>query len=320
VNIFEFTANLLVRFFCRISPKKFAGFIYKQLRGSHKPRGSFSFSRKKYGVKLSVLMSVYYKDNAGYLAESLNSVFQQTLQPDEVVLVQDGPLSDELLVVAAQAVKEHGDLLKVIPLPVNVGLQNALNEGLKHCSGEWVARMDADDVCLPERFKVQMEHLAEDPDIDVIGSWIDERDEKLETSIACRKVPQQNDKIIAYAKWRNPMNHMTVMFRKDAVLAAGGYPDCLKFEDYALWATMLKEGFIFANIPRVLLLARTGEDFYDRRSGWDYFHYERRLLAYLLKIRFVNIFEFTVNFLVRFCCRILPRPAVRFIYDVLRKK
>lgn len=168
----------------------------------------------------SVLLSIYRKEQIDYLCQSLDSVFAQTLPPDEVVLVKDGSLTSELDSVISEYERLHPSL-KVVPQ--NVGLGRALNEGLKHCSHELVARMDTDDIAKPERFERQIKVFEEHPELDLVGAWIDEFECTSQHVLSVRRVPETSEQILAYCKSRCPVNHPVVMFRKSAVQTGGGY-------------------------------------------------------------------------------------------------
>lgn len=123
--------------------------------------------------KISVLISVYSKEQPAYLQQSLDSIFAQTMPPDEVVLVEDGPLTEPLLAVIASFAQQHQEL-HIVKLPTNVGLGLALNEGLKHCHNHLVARMDSDDIMKPERLAKQAAYLEQHPETAIVGSWTEE--------------------------------------------------------------------------------------------------------------------------------------------------
>lgn len=184
-------------------------------------------------TQFSVLMSVYNKENPDFLRQSLDSIFKQTLPPTEVVLVQDGPLDDDLLQVIDHYQANHEEL-KTVRLPECHGLGGALNEGLRHCSYDLVARMDTDDISKPERFKIQIEWMEKHPEVDACGSWIDEFTGATTNVISSRKPPRDHEAILHFARKRNPINHPTVVFRRQAVEKAGGYQHFYLFEDYYL--------------------------------------------------------------------------------------
>ena len=216
-------------------------------------------------MNLSVLLSVYNKENPNYLVKSLDSIFSQTQSPVEVILVKDGPLNNELDGIIDLYVSQYPNL-KVFPLVTNQGLGKALNEGLKHCSYDIVARMDTDDIAKPDRFEKQLAIFEKYSDIDVVGAWIDEFEDDISEVKSVRKLPELPDDIRQFAKRRNPINHPVVMFRKSAVLAAGGYQHFPLFEDYYLWIRMLMNGAKFYNIQESLLYFRFSPEMFKRRG------------------------------------------------------
>lgn len=220
-------------------------------------------------LSYSVLISVYYKENPLYLKTAIDSIFCQTLAPSEVVLVKDGPLTNELELIISSY---KNPLLKIVVLPDNRGLSNALNIGLKHCSNELIARMDTDDICLPERFEKQVRFLQSQPEIDVVGSYAIKIDEYGNNLNELVKVPIEHDDIMRLI-WTCPMNHPTVMFRKDKILSVGGYnPDAgPRQDDYDLWFRCAEKGLHFANLPEPLLYYRFFADSINKNSvrvGW----------------------------------------------------
>jgi glycosyltransferase involved in cell wall biosynthesis len=232
-----------------------------------------------------------------------------------VVLVKDGPLNPELEAVIESFV---GRLpLDICALPTNQGLAVALNEGLKLCRHDWVARMDSDDVSLPERFAVQAEFLAKYPDVDVLGACIEERDVNMVRVLALREVPCAHADIKHFARRRSPMSHPVVVFRKTAVIAVGGYPLFQRAQDYALWSLLLVHGYRFANQPECLLWMRTGESLMARR-GYQYFLNELRLLRFQREIGLLNGFDYVVNVMARFVLRIVPNRLKQLIYSLAR--
>ena len=270
-------------------------------------------------MKFSVLVSVYHKENPDFLEEALLSIERQIVLPSEVVLVKDGPLTQELDAVIEQYRTNSAITYKVIVLEINRGLGIALNKGLKYCSYDLVARMDTDDIALPERFKKQFSYLAENPDIDILGSWICEFDDDSTVCSKERRVPARHKNIVTFAKYRNPMNHMTVVFRKDAVEEVGGYLPMNGFEDYYLWMRMLVAGKQFANLSEVLVKARTGQGMIARRQGWQYAKDELALEKAAYHLGFWSSTDVVKNFSIRFMPRLLPVFAVEKLYNLLRK-
>ena len=266
-------------------------------------------------VAFSVLMSVYAREKPAFLEASLQSLVDQTEPAEQVVLVKDGPLTPELEAVIDSFMDRMP--LVLCALPVNHGLAVALNEGLKHCSHDWVARMDSDDVALPERFAVQSIFLAKHPDVDVLGACIEERDSSMSQVLARRDVPCAHDDIRRFATRRSPISHPVAVFRKSAVLAVGGYPLFQRAQDYALWSLMLVRGYRFANQAECLLWMRTGEGLMARR-GYQYFLNELRLLRFQREIGLLGWFDYMLNVTARFILRVAPSRLKQLIYDVAR--
>lgn len=266
----------------------------------------------------SVLMSVYYKERAEFLCQSLDSVFAQTLPPSEVVLVEDGPLTPALDTVIERYQSEHREL-KVVRLPVNGGLGKALNEGLKHCTHDIVARMDTDDVAMPERFHRQVMYMDSHRDVSVCGSWIAEFLDLPDNIVSVRTVPESHDDIYRFGQRRNPVNHPSVAFRKKAVDHAGGYQDFPLFEDYYLWVRMLMDGAKFHNIAEPLLRFRLSSDMYRRRGGWRYAKTEFRFQRTLMGLGYVTPLRFASNLALRVLPRVVPNQVRARIYGALRK-
>ena len=266
----------------------------------------------------SVLLSLYPKEHPSYLQQSLNSLFSQTLLPDEIILVKDGLLTAELDAIVSDYAARY-PILKVIPLPQNQGLGKALNEGLKYCSYDLVARMDTDDIAKPDRFEKQVKVFEEHPELDLVGAWIDEFEGTPQHVLSVRKVPETSDEIREYCQKRCPVNHPVVMFRKSAVQAAGGYQHFPLFEDYYLWVRMLKNGARFYNIQESLLYFRTSSDMFKRRGGWKYAMDELRFQNMMRKMGMIGWKRFLMNVAVRFPGRIIPNVFRGFLYRKLMR-
>lgn len=267
----------------------------------------------------SVLLSVYKKEQPAYLRECLDSLFTQTLMPDEIVLVKDGPLTDGLDRTIDEYVQLHPEL-KVVALPQNRGLGCALNEGLKHCSFSLVARMDTDDIAKPERFEKQIRVFAEHPEVDVCSAWIEEFYEDTSRVVSVKKLPELHPEILRYARKRCPVNHPATVFRKEKVLEAGGYPPIPMYEDYGLWVRMLARGCHFYNLPESVLYFRTSPDTFKRRGGWEYVKKEINLLNYMREIGFISTPVFCQNVAIRLVVRLMPNSIRGFIYKHLLRK
>lgn len=272
-------------------------------------------------MEFSVIMSIYKNDAPEYLRIALESLLNQTRLPNEILLVEDGPLTAELTEVIESFKESMGNnLVKVVKIPVNGGLGRALNEGLKHCSYELVARMDADDICKPERFEKELKVFEEHPDYGMVGSWIDEFEHVPGDSKSIRIVPETPEQNLIYAKSRCPVNHPTVMYRKQQVFDAGGYQTELFPEDYFLWIKMLQNGTKIYNIQESLLWFRFSLDTFKRRGGWKYACDEAITQWNIYRLGFIGIPTLLKNVAIRFTTRILPNWLRTWMYlHVLRK-
>jgi len=265
-------------------------------------------------------MPFYRGDQAEALTQALESLEAQTLRADEIVLIQDGPVGEDLQRVV-NSCKANMPEIKHLELPQNLGLSGALNAGIAAANNEWLARMDADDICLPQRFEKQVARIREQPDLSILSSWIDEYDEEMSSFIGTRKLPASHSAILKYARWRCPFNHMTVMYRKSVILTLGGYKNYGAVgDDYELWARFLVNGYRSANIPEVLLKARTGTAFFsERRRGWKYFKNEVREINDLYRLGLINKGHYGFHFTIKAIARLSPPFVVRAIYKALRK-
>lgn len=267
-------------------------------------------------MNFSVLMSIYYKEDPYNLSKSLDSIIRQTCLPSEIILVIDGTISEELY-NTIQKYQQEMLYLKIVPLKENQGLGKALNEGLKHCSHDIVARMDTDDICKPDRFEKQLAVFKNNPDIDVVSSWIDEFEGEVDNILSTRKLPETHSEIYEYGKKRCPINHPAVMFKKSAMLTAGGYMHLPLFEDYYLWVRMLVNGAKFYNIQESLLYFRTSSAMFMRRGGLKYALTEVSFLWKMHKIGYVNLLSTIKSIFIRFTVRIMPNSIRGFIYKKL---
>lgn len=269
-------------------------------------------------ISFSVLLSVYFKENPQYFSNALNSIWSdQILKPNEIVLVKDGPLSKELDEVIDSFSKIAP--IKCVSLENNCGLGIALAKGLESCSNHIIARMDSDDISQPDRFEKQIKFLIENPKYDVVGSNIAEFNQSVNDIISYRKVPEHANDIASFAKRRNPMNHMSIVFRKKAVLDAGNYIPFQGYEDYYLWVRMMLNGSLFYNIQENLILARVGNNMLARRQGKRYFIQELKLQQEYYRIGYINGANYFLNLFLRSIPRLLPVNGLKYVYKFLRK-
>ena len=261
--------------------------------------------------KFSVAISVYKNDNATHFDKALESITSlQTILPDEIVLVVDGPISEELDRVIAKY-EEKYDMFNVVRLPQNGGLGNALRIAVDRCQNQLIARMDSDDIALPNRFEEQLKIFEQRPDLDIVGGDISEFIGDEDNIVAHRRVPVTDADIKQYIKVRCPFNHMTVMYKKDAVIKAGGYLDLFWNEDYYLWIRMCEQNCKMANTGTVLVNVRTGSEMYKRRGGKKYYKSEKFLQRYMLEKKMIGFPTYFTNLTKRVIVQVLMPPKIR---------
>ena len=272
--------------------------------------------------KYAVLMAVYYKEKGEHLRLAIESMLQQTLPPEEFVLVCDGPLPPELDGVIQVFCIRHPELFRVVRLEKNMGLGQALNRGLQHCSLDLVARMDSDDISLRCRMELLLEEMEREERLSVVGGQIAEFRFDPARIEAYRIVPCEEAAIRKFLTRRSPMNHTTVLMRKSHVLAVGGYPDLPGFEDYVLWAKLLGAGYRLHNVPQVCCKVRAGAGMYHRRGGMAYFCNTVKMERFLRREGLIGSFRFHRNLAVRFLGTVVLMPTVRrwAFLRFLRKK
>lgn len=263
----------------------------------------------------TVLISVYWKEKPDYLFQALKSIYHdQTLKPSEIILVKDGPLTPELDKIIENFTREAP--VKVVSLNINQGLGRALNEGLKHCTNELIARMDTDDVSYPDRFEVQIKYMREHPQIDVMSGRINEFAGEMSNIRSCRSLPKTHEDIVKMARKRNPVNHVAVVFRKDAVFKSNGYMDFWQFEDYYLWARMMHEGAMFYNTMKPLVAVRFSNVDITRRHGLKYACNEFRFLKELYRLGIMRKIDMLLYVPIRFTLRLTPKWILYKIYMI----
>ena len=269
--------------------------------------------------KFSVCMSVYKNDRPEYVDIAIQSIFiKQTVKPNEIVLVVDGPISIELESLIDNYAIKYSEIFTIIKLEKNQGLGNALRVAVEKAKYDWVARMDSDDIAAPDRFEKQKSFLQENLDVDIVGGQITEFIDVESNIVGLRNVPLLSADINVYIKARCPFNHMTVMFRKDKILAVGNYIDWHYNEDYFLWIRMFLVGCQFANLPETLVNVRVGKEMYQRRGGWKYFLSEAKLQKYMFDNDIIGIIRFVYNVFGRFVIQVLmPNKLRGFVFQKL---
>ncbi len=278
-------------------------------------------------MQFSVLLSIYHKEDPLLFHRAMVSIYEeQSLKPDEIVLVQDGPLTKDLDDAIVYWQKALPDVFKTIPLTENQGLGIALAIGLEACSHSIVARMDTDDIALPNRFEKQMAYFNDKEvmsrvpyPIDICGSWIDEFESDELCITSTRRLPEFHQDIFTFSKRRNPINHPSVMFKKDLILKVGNYQKMPYFEDWYLWVRSMLCGAHFYNIQESLVKMKAGFGQLERRSGLSYAKKEFHFYTVLKKSSFLNFFQ-NILFLLRIATRLLPKKMIQNLYKLLRGK
>ena len=260
----------------------------------------------------SLLVPVYHGDRPDYLRRSFRSaVDDQTMRPDEVIIVQDGPVGDELAQCLSELQASSPSPVTLVALERNGGLGPALDRGLAASRFDIVARQDADDVSMPNRFEVELPLMA---NADIVGSGLLEFVTDTGETVGQRVPPTGPAQIQRYARMHDPFNHPTVMYRKTAVLAAGGYGDLPLMEDYALFARMLMGGARAVNVPEPLVFYRVGEAAFKRRGGRDLLRSELRLQREFRRMGFTSRPQYLRNVLIRGGYRLVPWWCRRAVY------
>ncbi len=308
---------------------------------------------------ISVLMSVYKKEKPGYLARALDSIVAQSEQPDEIVLVEDGPLTAGLIEVIERyevlcngaGGKQKLEAAKIsngaynstgyptfrrVRLMRNQGLGTALAAGTKACRGDLIARMDTDDIAARDRLRLQKRYMEAHPDISAVGGDICEFTDEADlhkaqaqaaalkqtilrdTNLRIKHMPSGHEALYRYGKLRNPLNHMTVMLRKSDIEAVGGYRKRPLLEDYDLWSRLLAGGYRIDNIPEILVYARVGEGFSDKRGGLRYFMEYASLRRMQLRIGYLHGWEYLIAMAATAAMTLVPARVRGEIYGWLR--
>ena len=267
---------------------------------------------------VSVLLSVYKKENPMYFEEALQSIICQTVRPDEIVIIKDGPLTLELEQVIEGTKKRFVNIV-TYQFEENVQLGRALAKGVTLCQNELIARMDTDDIACPERLEIQLEYMNNHPEIAVCGGWLEEFNDA-GTYSKIKEMPIEWNAIRKYARYRNPLNHMTVMFRKTAIMDVGNYQHFPLLEDYHLWSRVIANGGVVSNIPKVLVKMRTNEGVYDRRGGWKYFKQYAKLRKEQLQMGLLSFIEYVIAIILTMGMTLQPAFLRKMMYQkVLRK-
>ncbi|MDM8260094.1 glycosyltransferase [Limosilactobacillus vaginalis] len=268
----------------------------------------------------SVLMSVYKNDDPDYFDFALESIERQSVKPSEIVLVEDGLISDALHRIVEKHAKLFEGNLKIIKLKKNNGLGNALKIGIKSVSNQWVARMDSDDYSVPDRFEKQLNKIMAEPEIAIVGGQVKEFNSNIENIVGSRTVPIGYKEICSFLKWRSPFNHPTVMFNKRKIEKAGGYIPYGNLEDYYLWSRVIAKGYIVKNLSDTLTYMRVDKGIYSRRGRLSNIKYFYSLRNFLRRKKIINSYEEIVGDIIVTVNIILPSIVRKTIYQNILHK
>ena len=273
-------------------------------------------------MRYSVLMSVYKNDNPDCLKIALESIYdKQTKKPDEIVVVFDGPLTEELYGVLDGFKCGKEDVVFYYPQEVNQGLGQALKIGSKKCTGDYIFRMDSDDISVQERFEKQIAYVEAHPEIDVLGTDIAEFNESPETEeMRTRVCPAKHEDIVKMGKKRNPMNHVTVCMKRSALEKCGGYETLLLLEDYYLWLKMIAADCVLENMNESLVYVRVGNGFDSKRGSKERIKGWKKLQKFMLEHGMINRFESFVNMVYIRGFVYMPKSLKKAAYNILLRR
>ena len=260
--------------------------------------------------EFSVCMSVYKNDKPKFLVEALDSLLKQTLVPTEIVLVEDGPITEELEEVVKEYENKYPTIMNVVRCEKNRGLGTALRIAVEHSHYDMIARMDSDDISCPERFEKQVKYMCEHSEVDICGGDASKFESNPSNIIGYRRPKFTDKELKQQLKYKTPFCHVTIMAKKDAILRAGNYVEIFNQEDYYMWARMAKEGCVFANIPDVLVNVRlVGVG--GRRGGMKYFKNELFMQNYLLKTHIIGLPRYCWHVVKKYIVEVLLTARIR---------
>ena len=271
--------------------------------------------------KYSVLMSLYTKEKPEYLPLAIESMINQTIKPEEIIIVEDGPLNDELTKIVDKYKNNYPELFTIVKNETNLGLGLALNEGLKVARNELVARMDTDDISKPDRCEKQLKIFASDEELTIVGSWVDEFNSSIDDIISTRAVPESNEEIYRFAKKRSAFNHPVVMYKKSKVLQCDGYSNLRRNQDVDLFGRMLFAGCKAYNIQESLLWFRSNIDLAKRRKSWENTKSYIKTIKKFWKMGYASFGNYLSVALAQTMLFLMPAKMQNWVYrKFLRKK
>ena len=260
-------------------------------------------------------MSVYYKENPEWFKQAVQSMLDQSIKPSEFVIICDGQLTHSLDAIIHHFVKTNKKLFKIIRLDKNVGLGPALRRGILECSNELIARMDSDDYCKDNRIKKQLDALADDPELDMVGTNVEEFYGSVNNIISHVILPENNEDIIRFSKRRCPFRHPSLLYKKSSILKVGNYREYYLFEDYDLYIRLIKNGAKSKNIQEPLTYMRISKDFYKRRGGLRYANSIVKFKTEQYKTGYFSLFDYVISTIPHVIICLSPN----FVRDIFYK-
>lgn len=271
-------------------------------------------------TEYSVLMPLWSGEKLCFLEQSIKSMLNQTLMPHEFVFVFDEPISNEMDVLIKNIISTHAKIQYVEAYHLyGSGLGCLLKLGVEKCSCPFIARMDSDDISSPVRCEKELQILTSSATLAAVGSFLTEFELSPLIPSSIRKVPEQGDELIHFSKFRNPINHPTVMLKKSLILEVGNYNSSFSHcEDYELWYRIIKNGYLLYNIQESLLFFRTGTNFLERRSNKKNINSYIRLKRLMKADSFINLYEYTLSIIIQHFFAHAPIKIKKIIYQQLR--
>ena len=267
-----------------------------------------------------MLMAVYQKDQPKQLIQSVESMLHQKSLPEQIVIVEDGPVPESLEKLLCDYERRMGQMFTILRCPQSGGLGSALNQGMKVCRNELIARMDADDISKPDRCRCQLEAFASDAELSIVGTQIDEFVGDISNVVSRRVVPCTNEEIHKFMHRRSPFNHPTVMYKKSAVLGVGGYMTYRRKEDLDLFFRMLHAGCKAKNLPDSHLWYRTSDEHMMRRKSWRNCKEYVEIMYGFYRKRWISFWDMAYVLCGQLTMYLLPRPLLAVVSKTLLRK
>lgn len=272
-------------------------------------------------ISYTALMSVYIKEKPEHLRESLNSLLAQTIRPQEILIVEDGLLSDELYDLINTFVKDYPDVFTIVSYSKNHGLWYALRLGVEKARNELIMRMDSDDISASNRAELQLQYMTDHTLCGCCGSIVEEFEGDVDNVISLVELPESHEEMVSFSKKRNPMRHPSMMYRKKTILQVGNYREMPFFEDYDLAMRLIDSGVLLYNIQKPLVSMRVNSGFYQRRGNKDYLNRMIDFRKECLRRGWINYTQYLITVIPHAIVCLLPNCLRQFIYvNLLRKK